>query len=232
MLISLSLDSEKLNRGFVDILKAQEIATKNTLNTMAFLVRKNSIKNIKSEFITRNNFTERQIRVEKVNSDSLNFMFSEVGASEKAEYMQLQEEGGTKKPKKGNKLAIPQNLARGGSNKNLVQKKLYLSKIKRNMVKNTIQKGTYRSKLVARAYMAKKLNKFLNHSGGIFQIKSFSKSKNSVHFVKNLIYNTKQSQVKIHPRKWFEPALQQPVKDAQNIYNSQIGKLLRQKEII
>ena len=55
MEFNIDFDDQKLMRGFVDIEKAAVIASKNTLNTMAFLTRKNAIQVIGSDFINRNN---------------------------------------------------------------------------------------------------------------------------------------------------------------------------------
>lgn len=62
----LEIDTQKLKLDFKDIINASETATRNTLNTVAFLSRKNSISNINQNFIIRNTFTQRQIQVERV----------------------------------------------------------------------------------------------------------------------------------------------------------------------
>lgn len=54
----LDIDAKKLNFEFADIVKASEIATKNTLNTVAFLSIKNVIKEINQNFTIRNTFTQ------------------------------------------------------------------------------------------------------------------------------------------------------------------------------
>lgn len=62
----LEIDTQKLKLDFKDIINASETATRNTLNTVAFLSRKNSISNINQNFTIRNTFTQRQIQVERV----------------------------------------------------------------------------------------------------------------------------------------------------------------------
>ena len=57
--IRMQFDDRKLQRGFVDIEKANLIASKNTLNTMAALTRRNAVRTIGSELINRNNFTHK-----------------------------------------------------------------------------------------------------------------------------------------------------------------------------
>jgi hypothetical protein len=44
--IKLDIDQKKILKGFADIQKANKIAMKNTLTTIAFLTRKNALKNI------------------------------------------------------------------------------------------------------------------------------------------------------------------------------------------
>lgn len=138
----LEIDTQKLKLDFKDIINASETATRNTLNTVAFLSRKNSISNINQNFIIRNTFTQRQIQVERVKENiPIGLMWSSVGATEKADYMALQEEGGVKEGKNGN-ILMAQVAARGGSNKNLVSKSMYYKKIKKNIVNYSQRKGS------------------------------------------------------------------------------------------
>jgi hypothetical protein len=233
-MINLHLDERNIQQGFIDILAAGKIAAKNTLNKCAFLTRKNAIQNIKDKFINRNDFTTRQIQVQSVNSTDINTMFSEVGATEKAGYMELQETGGSKKPKRGSSMAIPQiSTARRGSKRNLVSRQLYLKELKKNSIKGRVKnQKTYTSKLVARMFMAKKLNKVIAYNKGIFKITGFVKNKNSIHFTKKLIYSTGHKSISVKSKKWFAPAYKKPMEDIQNIYDSEIIKLLRGKDII
>lgn len=226
------IDEKKLKFGFADITKASEIATKNTLNTVAFLSRKNAIKNINKNFTIRNTFTQRQIQVEKVKENaSLENMWSSVGATEKADYMRLQEEGGTKEGKNGN-ILMAQIEARGGDLKNLVSKAMYYKKIKKNIINFSNRKGSRKANLIATAYAANKNNKFIKYKDNIYQITSFTKSGDKVSFTKKHIYNVSQKTARIKESKWLEPALQKPVADFQNIFNSNIKKMLRSKHII
>lgn len=225
-----------INKGFVNIIKANKIAVANTLNQQAFMSRKNAIKNIQENFILRNKFTMNQIRVTK-HTDmrfAIRNMESRFGATDKIDYMKLHEEGGYKKPKRGSNLSIAQLAARGGSKRKLVNKNVYLKKIQKQLVKGKLTRGFHsrRAITVARAYIAYRDNKFLIYNNNIYQITSFTKSKNRIHFKKQHIYNLSQRHARIKKNEWMKPAIQQPIRDGQNIYNSQIKKLLRQKEII
>lgn len=233
MQIKIDFDSKKLQRGFVNIKKAQQIATAKTLNTIAFLSRKNAIKNIKDDFTLRNTFTARQIRVDKANENwHPNNQFSRLYATDKADYMRLQEEGGIKKPKRGSSLAIGQIAARGGSNKRLINKNMYLKKIQKQIEPFPKRKGSRKARTVAMGYNAFKNNKFIIYKKNIYKVTSFSKSNGRVNFRKQHIYNISQKNARIKANPWMKPAIYQPARDSQNIYNSQIKKLLRQKEII
>lgn len=232
MIVKFDVDFEKLKFGFVDIEKAAEISIRNTLNTVAFLSRKNAISNINKNFTIRNTFTQRQIQVEKVKENaSLSRMWSSVGATEKADYMRLQEEGGTKEGKNGN-ILMAQLEARGGSVKNLVSKSMYYKKIKKNIINFSQRKGSRKANLIATAYVANKNNKFIKYKDNIYQITSFTKSGDKVSFTKKHIYNVSQKTAKIRENKWLEPAIQKPIADFQNIFNSNIKKMLRSKHII
>ncbi len=61
---------------------------------------------------------------------------------------------------------------------------------------------------------------------------SWKKKGNNIRFQKQHIYNVSEKSVHIRQTKSLEPALKQPVADSQNIYNSQMNKMLRQKNII
>lgn len=233
MIVKFDVDFKKLKYGFADIEKAGEIAAKNTLNTVAFLSRRNAIKEINQNFTIRNTFTQRQIQVERVKETAnLQNMCSSVGATEKADYMRLQEEGGTKEGKNGGNILMAQTAARGGSDKNLVSKSMYYKKIKKNIINFSARKGSRKANLIATAYAANKYNKFIKYKDNIYQITSFKKSGDSVSFDKKHIYNVSEKTAKIKQNKWLEPAIQKPVSDFQNIFNSNIKKMLRSKHII
>jgi len=234
MNINLNIDTEKINRGFVDLQKASNRAAKNTLNIVAALSRRNYVKNVKDKLILRNNYTIASIRYDKTETEDISKMETRVGALERAEYLELQEKGGKRRSKRGSGLAIPQPFARGGSNRRLVTRKNYLRKLKSQRVKGKFKKKFKSKKAmnVARAAVAFREKKVLRYSDNIFQITSFKKNKNRVQYKKNQLYNLSQRTTNIKSRKMLLPAIEKPVHDSQNIYNSQMKKLLRSKEII
>jgi hypothetical protein len=241
MEIKILFDDEKLKRGFVDIEKANRIATARTLNTIAGLSRKNAIRNIKADFVLRNEFVIGTGPTGKGGSivfdqakikNEIKDQRSVIGLLDRADFMKLQEEGGIKRPRRGNNLAIAQNAARGGSKRSLVSKNLYLSKIKNESLKWPQRGGSKKARLVAMAYIAQKTKKYFRYKNNIYQVTTFNKSKNRISFQKKHLYNMTQKNARIKSNPWMYPAIQKPVQDAQNIYNSQIRKLLRQKQII
>ena len=222
MQISLKIETEKINRGFVDLQKASNVAAKNTLNIVAAISRKNYIKNIQQNMILRNTFTVRQIRFTKAETENISLMESRVGATEKASYLKLHEESGRRKSKRGSSLAIPQDYARGGSRRRIVSRRHYLRKMKK--VKGKFKKH-FRSKRamgVARAFVAYKEKKIMKYSDNLYAVFSFRKTKSRIKYKKHLLYNVSQRTAYIKQTRMLAPAIEQPVRDAQNIYNSQM----------
>jgi hypothetical protein len=89
------------------------LAVKNTLNTMAFTTMKKARLTIQEDFINRNKFTERSIRVDKVMTLKITDMVATVGNT--APYMLAQEEGETRTSKGRHGLRIPTGAAAGQS---------------------------------------------------------------------------------------------------------------------
>jgi len=231
-LITFKFDEEKLNRGFIDIKKANSIATKNTLNVIAFVSRKNYIQKANDNLILRNNYTVRNIRVDKAEGDDISLMESHVGASDKIPYMELQENSGLRKPKRGNTLAIGQNESRAGNKRNLISKNMYLKSIKKRTIKFSKRKGSRKAALIATVMRAKTMGMFLHYNKNIYEIKNVVKSKSGVHFTTRHIYNLSKTFTRVKSNPMLAPAIQKPCRDFQQIYNSQIDKLLRMREII
>lgn len=234
MIISLKIEEEKINRGFVDLKKGSSIAAKNTLNIIAAISRKNYVSNVKRNMILRNTFTVRQIRYTKTETENIALMESKVGATEKGSYLKLHEESGRRKSKRGSNLAIPQDFARGGSRRRPVSRSFYLRKLKSKKIKGKFRKHfrSNRARGVARAFVAHREKKVMKYSDNIYLVFSFKKSGNKIKYRKKHLYNVSERTAYIRRMPMLEPAIEQPVRDAQNIYNSQMRKLLRSKEII
>jgi len=128
-MITVELKGDK--RMVVDLAKMRAkvvpFAIKNALNTAAFETRTIWQREIKSAFITRNNYTERSVRVEQASPTKL---VAKVGSV--ADYMDEQEEGATIRGS-GKHKAIPTSAAAGqaggGKRTKLVRGRFYLGAI-------------------------------------------------------------------------------------------------------
>ena len=90
---------------------AYPLAIKNTLNSLAFQSMRSAKKTIAEDFINRNKFTERSIRVTPTKTIKIKEMVASVGSV--ADYMEKQE-GGAKISSKGKQgLRIPTGAAAG-----------------------------------------------------------------------------------------------------------------------
>jgi hypothetical protein len=231
-LYKLTLDTKKANAGFVNSALAAGLASRNTLNIMAALTRRGYLKNAQDDLTLRNSFTKRNIRFEKTSFVKIKRQVTRAGATERADYMELQELGGIKKTKSGANLAMAQKAARGGSNKRMVLKAHYLRKIQRRTVRYPKGGTSKKARVIATAAVAYNKQMFMNYSKNIYLITGFNKINGRVRFQKRHIYNVSQRSARIKPRAMLLPATKKPIHDAQNIFNGQIKKMLRQKKII
>lgn len=228
-IFSVDFDESQIKRVFSQTLEAQVKAVSGTLDTLAGLTRRNYIKEQQEELTIRNTFTKRQTQFQKVETRVLKNMFSEAGATKKADYMEIQEEGGSRRPKKGNRLAIPQRAARGGSNRQTVRRDRYIRRVGRQRIKGAYRKSitSKKAQLVARAYMADKLGKSIKHGDNIYMVSGFNKAGGSPRFRLKHLYNMSKSQTRVRKTPMLIPATKQPIRDSQRIYNSQARKLMK-----
>jgi hypothetical protein len=219
-----------------------------TVNVMAGRTRKGAVKNAKEKFINRNTFTARQIQFTPMAESKyikLSAVCSSVGATEKVPYMKRQEEGGKHTPAKGRTLAIPTDVARGGSKHRPVAADMRLKKIKgrrriRDKKGNLVQHNKARN--VARALVAFNNNLFIPIGEGeernLFLVKEFylqkvAKGKGSAERMKHRkvafkleqVYKFSQPETTTDPEPWLLPASQDVAKQVQAIFNAQMKKL-------
>lgn len=216
---------ENVNDIFKDAEKKCIQACINTVNIQAAETRKNAIQNIQGNFILRNQWTTngRNLNYQQCPKGitDISQIQSEIGST--LDYMERQEKGGTRKPKSGSQLAIPNTMARGGDNTKKVLQRLYLSRMK--TVGKANHATTRKSQYVARAFVASKNKLLLSANNTLFQITNFKKSGDKINFKQTPIYNLKFKTTNTPPKPWLEPAAEQPAKDAQNIYNYQLDKI-------
>lgn len=200
-----------------------------TVNIQAAETRKNAIENINNNFTIRNNFTTRNVTYKQCpkNVTKLDDIQSQVGATERIEYMKRQETGGTRKSDNGSApLAIPTTKARGGSNSKQVQSKYRLNKMK--TVKYLGGNRSFVSRkahFVAMAQVAATKNMLLNFKKGIYEVMNFTSTNGKVSFTLNLIRNKAYTQTQTPSKPWLEPAMEQPARDGQQIFNQQMAKV-------
>jgi hypothetical protein len=226
----LEIDDKALTAGFVDFTKANAIATRRTLDTQVALSRRNYLDNVKGDFTLRNTFVRRSIQFDKVDPAVSRLENMEARVGSKAPFMELQEEGGVKRPKSGGRLAIPMNAARGGSNAMVVSKAFYLRKMRNRQMVSGNFKRDYRSRKarnVARMAVAYEKKKFIKRNDGIYRVDSFRARGGRVRIRMQRLYNVENATAKIKPTHHLEDAIKKPVKDGPNIHRSQIKKLLK-----
>lgn len=207
---------------------------------MAGRGRQEAVKNVKSNFITRNTFTVRQIQYTPMSESKyikISAIQSFVGATEKADYMARQEEGGKHKPVRGQTLAIPTDRARGGSKRRAVMSSMRVGKIGKNrrVRSPTVRDYAFwfrseRARKVARAYIAFKTKKFLSIGGSpgqrnLFAVTRFVKTRKGVAFKLEQVYGFDKRETTTTPEPWLLPASEKIGRQAQAIFNAQMKKL-------
>jgi len=93
-----------------------------TLNVVAGFAHAQSIKNSRSRFVNRNQYTERSIRYYKA-SPKGNWTRINAVTGSISPYMDLQDTGGVKRPKRGRRVPIATLAARGGKAASVVRKR-------------------------------------------------------------------------------------------------------------
>jgi hypothetical protein len=200
-----------------------------TVNVQAALARRNAVKNIQNDFTLRNKFTTSQVQFTPMPPGrySIEAIKSTVGVTEKAGYMALQETGGLRTPAKGDRLAVPTNLARGGNKGSPVARKDQVGNLKNKMVYVHFKhSGAPRSQLVRSAYIAAKHKLVMRYYKGLFLVSDFvRKSDKGISFKMDMLYEFMNREVFTPENEWLWPASERPAKDTLNIFMSQMKKL-------
>lgn len=131
---------DKFERKTLDMISkaAFPLAVKGTLNTLAFETMKESRETIREDFINRNKFTERSVRVEKVKTLKMSDMVAIAGSV--APYMDELEEGATIKSKGKHGLRIPTGAA-ADQNRFFPRTKVIKKKYRRGQIKLANESG-------------------------------------------------------------------------------------------
>ena len=232
-------DPEKMHLLCADIKEGLIKAAISTVNIKVALARKEAIKNIKGDFTLRNNFTTAQVQFTPMPEGrySIDAIHSIVGVTEKAAYMARQEEGGERVPSRGNTLAIPTDVARGGNIRNPVIQAMRVGKIsKRKRVhgKSSRDYKSHKAFNVARAFVAMTEGLFLPWGGSdgqrnLHQVTSFERKDSAsanptVRFETIQVYKFDMQKTVTPSQPWLLPACEKIEADSQDIFNSQARK--------
>ena len=232
-------DPDKMHLLCADIKEGIIKAAIATVNIKAALSRKEAIKNIKGDFTLRNNYTTAQVQFTPMPEGrySISAIQSVIGITEKAAYMARQEEGGERTPSRGNTLAIPTDVARGGSVRNPVISAMRVGKIgKRKRVHGNTSRNyaSHKAFNVARAFVAFTEGLFLPLGGSgdqrnLHAVTSFQRSDSAsfnpkIKFETMQVYKFDMEQTITPPTPWLLPACEKVEAESQNIFNSQARK--------
>jgi hypothetical protein len=244
-------DPETMHLLAVDVKEGIIKAAIATVNVKAALARKEAIKNIKGDFTIKNNFTTAQVQFTPMPEGryALSAIHSTIGITEKAAYMARQEEGGAHTPSRGKTLAIPTDIARGGTIRSPVISPMRVPKIgKRRRVrgkprefKQKLRNGktmtrkpkTYSSDKafkVARAWVAFSRGLLVpigdtNGQRNLFAVTRFMKTRDRAAFKLEQVYKFDRGSTITKAEPWLLPASEKVAAQCQAIFNAQMKKL-------
>jgi murein DD-endopeptidase MepM/ murein hydrolase activator NlpD len=230
-------DPEKMHVLTADMKKKIIKAATETVNITARIAQKEAKKNLDDNFILRNTFSARQVQFTPMAESpyiKLSAIQSIVGVTEKAPWLERQEKGGEHKPSKGKTLAIPTDIARGGSERKPVSAATRVPKLKKRRVHRAGQKGSSHQEnkelFIARVAKAYEDKLFVPMGGSKDQrnlhvITSFKSVEDNVTFKSEQVYKFDKKSTKTKATPWFEPACEKAAKEIEGIFTSQMKKL-------
>lgn len=225
-----------------DIRRSIKKAASDTMNWVAFEARINIVDKAKQSMIIRNDFlhSTRVLQVKKVpfgHTESLKDISSSVGFTEDADFMRRQDEGGFheaggrsggfKSAARDSRLWIFTDKAReGGVKTGKVKRLAHYQKNKQRAitiphVQGKNSRAALRVRMAAIAYKSGLLMYF-RHS--LYQVTSFEKKGDSVHFEKQMIINREYERTYTPAKNFFFPACQEAVKDMQRYFNEEMER--------
>jgi hypothetical protein len=211
-----------------------------TVNVMAAVGRKGAVKNVKDKFINRNTFTARRVKFTPMPQSKyikIAAIHAALGATDKAPWLERQEQGGPHKPSRGKTLAIPTDRARGGSVRSAVAAAMRVSGLGKRRRVRSPKKNDYAARFksekavkVARAWAAFTKGLFIpiGGSGGqrnLFVVTKFFKSRDTVTFKLEQVYKFDQRSTMTTAEPWLLPASEKVASQCQSIFNAQMKKL-------
>jgi hypothetical protein len=204
-------------------------AARNKVNIEAAMTRKKALEIIQGNFTIRNTFTARQVQYTQMPEGryALSKIQSTVGVNEKASYMARQETGGKHTPRRGSRLAIPTDVARGGNKGAPVLRKIQYGKLKTRTVRfgNFITGGSYKSHIAELAAIANRAHKFISMNHRLFQVNDFEKRGGHVSFRLQQLYGFDRRATVTRAAPWLKPATDIVAPQGERIFISQMKKL-------
>lgn len=224
-------DSKRLEKTLKSMAKhGSKFATMQAMNGAAFDARKEAIKNVEKDFINRNPWTKRSIRVNKGNTRDLQ---ASVGSMQ--EYMAKQELGGTEKATGKHGIAIPTSYSSGEGENARPRRKLPRrpNKLKNINLKNSTGRARGRkAQNVVKVKMAAKKggNKviFMNtrKGKGLFRVTG-GKRRPKV----KMIHDLSRKSITIKRREWLRPATMTAAKKIPKKYKAALLKQIEKASI-
>jgi hypothetical protein len=211
-----------------------------TVNVMAAVGRKGAVKNVKEKFINRNTFTARQVQFTPMPQSKyikISAIHSTLGATDKAPWLERQEQGGVHKPSQGKTLAIPTDRARGGSVRSAVVAAMRVSRISKRRRVRSPKKRDYAARFtsekaikVARAWAAFTKGLFIpmgdtKGQRNLFVVTKFFKTRNRVAFKLEQVYKFDKPSTTTKAEPWLLPASEKVARQCQAIFNAQMKRL-------
>lgn len=219
----LDFDYRGIGKIFDDLEKAETFAVKRTLSRTAFNTMEDARDIADRKLILRNSFSKRNIVYQNTTGSTIADMESKAGATKRAEHLAFQEEGGKRTGKGGSDMMVPTDQARTGkSKKKLVSKRNY-REIYGVISGGKKADGTYRSNLVAAAFIAWRNKLLMPYRDGLFRIRKLRKSKDGIKFEMDELYK-KENYTITKPREWLQPAANMNAEKMQDVYNEEMDK--------
>lgn len=213
--------------------RALPFATRATLNTLAFTTQKFGREEVRNKMVTRNQFTERSIQVDKATGLNMQSQEAVVGSTE--EYMETQEFGGTKRKsgEKGVAIATTYSAGQGMSVQPRTRLPKRPNKLATIRLRHTSLRASSRRQrnLIAVKEAAKSGSKYvyldLSRRQGIFKVVG-GKRRPQVRMVHDMTRNS----VRIPKNPWLSPATDRAVKMRDKIYGDALKFQLRKHHIL
>jgi hypothetical protein len=201
---------------------ALPFATRQTVNSAAFETMKRAKIRVREDFILKNKFTEKSIRVNPTRSLDVDTQEASVGST--ADYMAVQEHGGIKSKKGKHGVTLPTSVAAGQAQGSKPRTKTPKPRFKMSAIKLKYKRYRYSSKKQANAVAIKQAIKYQDkfvyletgNKKGIYEIKG---NRTTLKITKlKMLYDLSHPGVVLKPHRWLEPSVAEVEKRMSSLY--------------